>query len=198
MLNKLKNNNEGFTIIEVMIVLAIAGLILLIVFLAVPALQRASRNTSRKSDAGHISSAINDYVSNNNGSLPSATAANWGTDPTANTTSTAPNECGAIMQDAGTLSQYTFGSGPTSGKNIYACSTGAGNENKFDVENNSGAALTQLSKDALVLDTDAFCPTTSSSSPKPVTTNAQSSDACLFYTVESTGTYWTWDYIQSQ
>jgi prepilin-type N-terminal cleavage/methylation domain-containing protein len=35
----------GFTIIEVMIVLAIAGLILLIVFLAVPALEREARNT---------------------------------------------------------------------------------------------------------------------------------------------------------
>ena len=40
MLNKLKKSDkDGFTIIEVMIVLAIAGLILLIVFLAVPALQ---------------------------------------------------------------------------------------------------------------------------------------------------------------
>ncbi|MDQ3065292.1 MAG: prepilin-type N-terminal cleavage/methylation domain-containing protein, partial [bacterium] len=40
MLSRIKNNNKGFTIIEVLIVLAIAGLIMLIVFLAVPALQR--------------------------------------------------------------------------------------------------------------------------------------------------------------
>jgi prepilin-type N-terminal cleavage/methylation domain-containing protein len=38
MLKKLKKSDSGFTIIEVMIVLAIAGLILLIVFLAVPAM----------------------------------------------------------------------------------------------------------------------------------------------------------------
>ncbi len=71
---KLKiKKREGFTIIETMIVLAIAGLIMLIVFLAVPALQRSARNTSRKNDAGNISSAINTWVSNNDGSLPGQT-----------------------------------------------------------------------------------------------------------------------------
>jgi len=69
-LNKIKKQNKGFTIIEVMIVLAIAGLILLIVFLAVPALQRQSRNTQIKNDAGTISGAISTFESNNNGSLP--------------------------------------------------------------------------------------------------------------------------------
>lgn len=68
MLNKLKrNNSKGFTIIEVMIVLAIAGLILLIVFLAIPALQRNSRNTQRKSDIGRLGSAATTVVSNLNG-----------------------------------------------------------------------------------------------------------------------------------
>jgi len=62
---------SGFTIIETMIVLAIAGLILLIVFLAVPALERSARNTQRKTDAGNILAAIGTYVSNNNGALPS-------------------------------------------------------------------------------------------------------------------------------
>jgi prepilin-type N-terminal cleavage/methylation domain-containing protein len=77
MLDRLKKNNrEGFTIIEVMIVLAIAGLILLIVFLAVPALQRNARNTQRKNDAGSLVSAISEYIDNNNGSLPN-TAANF-------------------------------------------------------------------------------------------------------------------------
>ena len=77
MLNKIKNRDtKGFTIIEVMIVLAIAGLILLIVFLAIPALQRNSRNTQRKNDVARMSSAINEYVSNNNGQLPSS-APTW-------------------------------------------------------------------------------------------------------------------------
>lgn len=61
---------KGFTIIEVLIVLAIAGLILLIVFLAVPALQRNSRTTQLKNGAAAILSTTNEYVSNNNGAQP--------------------------------------------------------------------------------------------------------------------------------
>ena len=74
MLNKLeelrKNKESGFTIIEVMIVLAIAGLILLIVLLAVPALQRNSRNTQIKNDAANIVGAISTFVTDNDGAIP--------------------------------------------------------------------------------------------------------------------------------
>lgn len=62
-----KVNQKGFTIIEVLIVLAIAGVIMLVVFLAVPALQRTSRNTQRTSDAALISASVNECLSNNNG-----------------------------------------------------------------------------------------------------------------------------------
>jgi prepilin-type N-terminal cleavage/methylation domain-containing protein len=71
MLNRIKKSNkDGFTIIEVMIVLAIAGLILLIVFLAVPALQRSSRNTQRKNDAAAVGASIANYIANNGGTVP--------------------------------------------------------------------------------------------------------------------------------
>lgn len=83
MLNNIKKRNsdqKGFTIIEVLIVLAIAGLILLIVFLAVPALQRSSRNTQRKNDASSVGSAVANFISNNGGSLPIS----LGKDATAN------------------------------------------------------------------------------------------------------------------
>jgi len=66
-----KKRKDGFTIIEVMIVLAIAGLIMLIVFLAVPALQRTARNTTRKADASAIAAAVASYIDNNGGQLPS-------------------------------------------------------------------------------------------------------------------------------
>ena len=73
MLSKLKkSNSKGFTIIEVMIVLAIAGLILLIVLLAIPALQRNARNTAIKSDASSIAAGISTSESNNDGALPTA------------------------------------------------------------------------------------------------------------------------------
>ena len=64
-------NNKGFTIIEVLIVLAIAGVIMLVVFLAVPALQRNSRNTQRTNDAAQIVSSINECLTNRNGQVTS-------------------------------------------------------------------------------------------------------------------------------
>lgn len=79
MLSNIKKRSEGFTIIEVLIVLAIAGLILLIVFLAVPALQRNSRNTQRKDDVSRISGAVQEFINNNNGSTPTSAGADAGT-----------------------------------------------------------------------------------------------------------------------
>jgi len=71
MLQNIKSKREqGFTIIEVLIVLAIAGLIMVVVFLAVPALQRNSRNNSRTTDVNNLSSAVSEYQSNNGGALP--------------------------------------------------------------------------------------------------------------------------------
>lgn len=93
MLKVMKNvykqkRQEGFTIIEVLIVLAIAALILLIVFLAVPALQRSSRNNGRSADAARISATVNSYVANHNGTPP------------------AQADAAQILSDAGTLGQY--------------------------------------------------------------------------------------------
>lgn len=65
-------NSKGFTIIEVLIVLAIAGLILIVVLLAVPALQRNSRNTTIKNDASSVAGGIGEYQSNNNGNSPAS------------------------------------------------------------------------------------------------------------------------------
>jgi len=90
MINKLRTKEKGFTIVEVVIVLAIAGVIMLVVFLAVPALQRNSRNTTRKSEVGRIASAVTNFVSNNNGKLPTTAA-----------------DVTTIMNDVGALNAYT-------------------------------------------------------------------------------------------
>jgi prepilin-type N-terminal cleavage/methylation domain-containing protein len=70
MKSKLQKQEKGFTIIEVLIVLAIAGLIILIVFLAVPALQRNSRNTQRRNDVSALLGAYQEGVNNTNGAVP--------------------------------------------------------------------------------------------------------------------------------
>jgi prepilin-type N-terminal cleavage/methylation domain-containing protein len=76
MLQNLKKRNQGFTIVEVMIVLAIAGLIIMIVFLAVPALQRQSRNTAIRNDTAAVLAGVNEFTQNNNGQLPTTIAVN--------------------------------------------------------------------------------------------------------------------------
>ena len=60
---------KGFTIIEVALVLAIAGLIFLVVFLALPALQRSQRDTARRQDAGRIISGLQNCMADNQADL---------------------------------------------------------------------------------------------------------------------------------
>jgi len=94
-----KSNNKGFTIIEVALVLAIAGLIFLVVFLALPALQRSQRDTARRQSVGNVVSALQNFESNNQGSLAGLTAGS----------ATAPNGSGtngaqALFNITGALS----------------------------------------------------------------------------------------------
>ena len=70
----IRKKENGFTIIEVVLVLAIAGLIFLMVFIALPALQRGQRDAQRKNDLSRLNTAITSYQSNNRGSLPTT----WG------------------------------------------------------------------------------------------------------------------------
>lgn len=68
------NSKKGFTIIEVVLVLAIAGLIFLMVFVALPALQRSQRDTARRNDMSRVDTSLIQYQTNNqnnaNGVLP--------------------------------------------------------------------------------------------------------------------------------
>ena len=80
MRNKLQQRKEsGFTIVEVLIVLAIAGLIIFVVLLAVPALQRNGRNTAIKNDASAVAGGISEFESNNDGVVPNSITAAAGT-----------------------------------------------------------------------------------------------------------------------
>lgn len=143
-----KKRQEGFTIIEVLIVLAIAGLIVLIVFLAVPALQRNSRNTQYKNQAANYLGAVNEFINNNN-SRPPSTAAHITTinglsadgpltEPTALTTgaqTTAPA--------VGTLQiQVGFNCDNTNVGNTVAGSSRS-IAVRYSVENSSGAPVAQ-------------------------------------------------------
>jgi len=73
-MNNLKKE-KGFTIIEVVLVLAIAALIFLMVFIALPALQRNQRDTQRKNDLGRLQTAVTNYAGSHSGNLPTLNAA---------------------------------------------------------------------------------------------------------------------------
>jgi prepilin-type N-terminal cleavage/methylation domain-containing protein len=103
MLRKTPKSRNGFTIIEIMIVLAIAGLIMLIVFLAVPGLQRASRNTQRKNDVSAIAASVANYIDNNGGTIPGGTGGAAGS-----LTICLTNACAGNTETA-TLGYYTAG-----------------------------------------------------------------------------------------
>lgn len=62
---------KGFTIVEVLFVLAIGGLILMMVFLAIPAINRWNNNNKRKADVSAILQAVSDYRLQNMGNFPS-------------------------------------------------------------------------------------------------------------------------------
>ena len=68
-------NARGFTIIEVALVLAIAGLIFLVVFLALPAAQKSQRDSARKQAVARVVSAIEQYYADG-GTVASLNTAN--------------------------------------------------------------------------------------------------------------------------
>ncbi len=69
-MKKLISTKRGFTIIEVVLVLAVAGLIFLMVFVAVPNMQRSRRDTDRRNAMSRLYTAVENYATNNKGSLP--------------------------------------------------------------------------------------------------------------------------------
>ncbi len=66
-----RSPKAGFTVVETMFVLAIAGLILMIVLMAIPTLTRNSRNNQRKQDVQTILQTISRWELNNSGGFPS-------------------------------------------------------------------------------------------------------------------------------
>ncbi len=131
MLKTMKNvykqkREQGFTIIEVLIVLAIAALIFLIVFLAVPALNRNSRNNAIKHDAADILSAVQTFESNNNGQLPATSGGCGVANGSATISNTAANaQANSVsVQPSTTCSSVSAATPATPGLNAIAVDVG--------------------------------------------------------------------------
>lgn len=108
-----QRKQQGFTIVEVLIVLAIAGLIILVVLLAVPALQRNGRNTAMKNDASAVAGGVSEFQSNNDGIMPTDIAQNGATVTLSGPTGTAAT---TAKVQGGTGVSETAGNQPPLGK----------------------------------------------------------------------------------
>ena len=147
-MNNQVKNKEGFTIIEVGLVLAIAALIMLMVFIALPALQRSQRDTQRKDDVSRLQAAVSSYTSNNRGKVPfqnSDTATSF-----TNNYLTVDDDIFADPQGpgytfVGKLSEEPAGSGEISVHGGGRCSQGEdAGTTRFDTTARSGALRIKL------------------------------------------------------
>ena len=68
----MKRNQKGFTLIEVVLVLAIGGLIFLLAFLAFTQTQTNRRDTQRRTDLNRVSAEMQNYAADKNGAFPTS------------------------------------------------------------------------------------------------------------------------------
>src|SRR5665213_75866 len=177
MKTNISKNNNGFTIIEVLIVLAIAGLIMLVVLLAVPGLQRTQANTAAKTDATHIAAAITSYTSNDNGVLPTSSTV------------------GTVYTDVSGLSKLTSTNSATG--TLAALPTAPVTNTWYF--NTGGFSVTAASGQEWVVDIDVtgVCPATTYASTMTTTTGT-STQIALLYTTETSGGNAIWNCVQAQ
>jgi len=79
-MKSLIKKQEGFTLIEIVLVLAIAAFIILMVFLALRGAQQAQRDTQRKQAGASFVAYVEQLISNSNGVVP-ATVTTWTSGP---------------------------------------------------------------------------------------------------------------------
>jgi prepilin-type N-terminal cleavage/methylation domain-containing protein len=187
----IKSKQEGFTIIEVLIVLAIAALILLVVFLAVPGLQRSNSNNATTQEATRIASAITNFTANNNGSLP------------ANAT-----DLSTIASDSGILKKLTFSIAsvhlpintaivgppafPAAATGVWYITSAAslGAAQTVPQVTTPGAAVVYIAS-------NESCDTNTKYGPSLQTSGYKSGKVALFYTTQTTGNP-NWNCIDAQ
>ncbi len=167
-MKKQLETRKGFTIIEVVLVLAIAGLIFMMVFLALPALQRSQRDTQRSQDVQRLIATINNYKANNRGDLPSGTGKFFNVGGAIKTARTGGNPATATAGTWGYFYQnyllagtdvFEDPNGLTYGLEVVNCSPQGGSSaangtacnNNAQILKATGSASTFESRDATIL-----------------------------------------------
>ena len=75
-MSNLVKKEKGFTLIEIVLALAIAGLLLVVVFLAVSGAQKSRRDAQRKDQNAQLMAALETYASNSAGDYSGLTTSN--------------------------------------------------------------------------------------------------------------------------
>lgn len=70
----IKKESKGFTLVEVVIVLAIAALILAAILFAIQGAQQSRRDAARRDAGGQIGALMEEYAGNHNGTYPTTNA----------------------------------------------------------------------------------------------------------------------------
>ena len=195
------NSKDGFTIIEVLIVLAIAGLIMAVVLLAVPGLQRSQANTAAKTDASHIAAAVSSWSGNNNGVAP-----------------TTLQQMYSIYQNVGSLSKYTTAGAALSGNNgtaeagsasggafNFTTTAGGGIYPGWYLSNGTNPITTTTALNAtnapmqwvVIIDPGANCTNGSEAGTTITLTTGNSTNIAILFTTETSGDG-QWNCVQAQ
>ena len=84
MRNNKQKNNQGFTLIELMVVIAIIGLLSSVVLTFLSGARSKARDTKRVAEMRSVEKALNLYALDHNGNLPISTYYSFSTLPTIN------------------------------------------------------------------------------------------------------------------
>lgn len=169
----------GFTIIEVVLVLAIAGLIFLMMFIALPQLQRAQRDTQRRSDLGRMSSAITQFQTNNNGNIPGQKKASSCTGDTVKNLD--PSKVKSTDEEACRLIGYLNSSG--SSENTFTDPDGEHYELVIGPASSDDNTVGEYGEHTIYMYTKAKC------NGEVVETAANARDYAIAYKLEGNGIY---------
>lgn len=171
---KQPNTKSGFTIIEVVLVLAIGGMIFLMVFLGFPALRRSSNDNQRFRDLSRLQNAITKYQENNRGQIPTKES---GTNVEVEGRSQKSDETPAVgswdyfydnyllVDSAGNLDVFADPNGTPYGLHVTSCEEGGCDDTgliqrskaKFDDQAKSTGDFASLPKNSIAVVTNATC-----------------------------------------